>query len=92
MQPFKSTLQVGAITLAVSVFAGCSATGTQATHHWVSQDKVAGNVYRNDVASCSASNAQRDASSTEFKAYQQCMNERGYALVAANEIGEAGRE
>lgn len=92
MQQFKSALQLSVFTIAASVFAGCSTTGTEVTHHWVSQDKVAGNVYRNDVASCSAGNAQLEASSPEFKAYQQCMNSRGYALVAANEVGEPGRE
>lgn len=92
MPLFKSILQPGFMALAACVFTGCAANGTQATHHWVSQDKVAGNIYRNDVAFCSGGDEQLDAASPEFNAYQQCMNERGYALVAANEIGQTGRE
>ncbi len=80
------------IAAAVVGLAGCANTVPQVTHHWVSQDKVAGNVYRNDVAACSAGNSELTPNTPEFQAYQACMNERGYALVAVNEVGEIGRD
>lgn len=78
--------------LAGVLVAGCAATGPQVTHHWVSQTNVAGNVYQNDVAACSNGEAEVQANSPEFAAYQACMNERGYALVAAADVGESGQE
>ena len=91
MQQFKKALQIGFVSVVASVAVGCSTTAPETTHHWVSQDNVAGSVYRSDVAACSQSGAtagtEQQTNTAEFRAYQKCMNERGYALVAANEIG-----
>jgi len=74
-----------ATACAVIVLAGCANTAPQVTHHWVSQDKVAGNVYRNDVAACSQGAEELSANSAEFSAYERCMQDRGYSLVAARD-------
>ena len=89
MKFIDNTLRVAALFVAASVIGGCANTAPQVTHHWVSQDKVAGNTYRNDVAACSQGNATLDATSAEFSAYQNCMKERGYSLVAATDLDEA---
>ncbi len=101
MQPistlFVHSLRVAACT-AVVIAAGCSSTQPRTTHHWVSQDKVAASVYRNDVASCAQTSetagmrTPQATNTAEFRAYQKCMSERGYVLVAANDVGEPGRE
>ena len=76
----------GSVIRAGFLLTGCAQTGPQVTHHWVSQDKVAGNTYRSDVAACSQGGSELSANSAAFTAYQSCMKERGYALVAATDL------
>lgn len=80
------------VGLCAGLLGGCAQTGPQVTHHWVSQDKVAGNTYRSDVAACSQGGAELSANSAAFTAYQSCMKERGYALVAANDLEKVSSE
>ena len=75
---------------ALMMLGGCATGAPQVTHHWVSQDKVAGNVYRNDVADCSSGVAELRVNSEEFSAYQACMKDRGYSLVAESDLRHSG--
>jgi hypothetical protein len=74
------------ILFGVLVLAGCAAQQGAPTHRWVSHESGSTDYRRDNLACTRASRAdldQLDRSSAEFKAYQACMNARGYQLAEA---------
>ncbi|MEM7217103.1 MAG: hypothetical protein AAF515_01970 [Pseudomonadota bacterium] len=69
---------------------GACVTTPEVTHHWVSQSEVTGAEYRRDMVAC-GSVEEVTADSAAFKAYEQCMNQRGYQLASVTDV-EAARE
>ena len=69
---------------------GCASQDQhEPTHQWASAEAVSAIEYSNDHARCmSAANleseAELQASSSEFASYKNCMETRGYVLTASN--------
>ena len=74
-----------AAALATLALVGCTTSTPQANHHFVAQDQVAGSSYREDIVACAEAAKKSNAYRIEFSAYEACMQERGYALVAARD-------
>lgn len=88
MQLIQTTRrQIAQLATALTALAlvGCTTSTPQGSHHFVAQDQVAGSSYREDIVACAEAAKKSNAYRIKFSAYEACMQERGYALVAARD-------